>query len=255
MGDRVDFAEYVELFRKRWRWIFAAGAAGLLVGVILTVAGTPIYTSTAQVFVSVRGGDDTADLVQGNTFTTKQVASYAKLVDSPRVLDPVIEELGLDETPRSLAEKVSAEAPIDTVLINITVEDDSPQVSASAANATAASLARVVADVEKPSASDPSPVRISTVVEASAPSEPTSPSLKINVVLGLLLGLGLGMTVAFLREKLDTRIRTQDDVRAVTDSAIIGAISYDESAERLPLIVHESPHSLRSEAFRRLRTN
>lgn len=255
MGDRVDFAEYVELFRKRWRWIVAAGATGLLAGIVLTVAGTPIYTSTAQVFVSVRGGDNTADLVQGNTFTTKQVASYAKLVDSPRVLEPVIKELGLDETARTLAEKVTAEAPIDTVLINITAQNDSAEISAATANATAESLARVVADVEKPSSTEPSPVRISTVVEASAPTEPASPSLKINTVLGLLLGLGAGITVAFLREKLDTRIRTQEDVRAVTDSAIIGAISYDESAERLPLIVHESPHSPRSEAFRRLRTN
>nr|WP_281364387.1 CpsD/CapB family tyrosine-protein kinase [Microcella alkalica] len=56
-------------------------------------------------------------------------------------------------------------------------------------------------------------------------------------------------------EVLDTRIRGQRDVEALTTAPIIGGIAYDPSAVKRPLIVHDDPHSPRAEAFRTLRTN
>jgi len=254
-GARVELAEYVDLFRKRWRWIWAVAAAGLAAAFAFSMLSTPLYSATAQVFVSVSGTDTTADLAQGNTFTTRQVASYAQLVDSPSVLDPVIEDLGLEQSAGELAEQVTAEAPLDTVLINIAVADPSAELAAAIANETAGSLAATVAAVEKPSTDQPSPVRISTVKTALTPDAPISPNTPLNLAIGLLVGFAAGFGTALLRERMDTRIRTQDDIRAVTEAAIIGSISYDESAVDLPLIVQESPRSARSEAFRRLRTN
>ena len=81
------------------------------------------------------------------------------------------------------------------------------------------------------------------------------PNLKLNVALGLLVGLALGVGVAVLREVLDTRVRTDADVARVTDTSVIGTIPDDDDAPEHPLIVQSSPHSQRSEAFRRLRTN
>lgn len=251
----MELADYVDLLRKRWRWIAAVAAAGLVSAFAFSMLSTPVYSATAQVFVSVSGTDTTADLVQGSTFTTKQVASYAQLVDSPSVLDPVIADLGLEQSAGELAEQVTAQAPLDTVLINITADDPSAELSAAIANGTAESLAATVAAIEKPSTDQPSPVRISTVRSAVVPDAAVSPNTPLNLAIGLLVGLALGFGTALLRERMDTRIRTQDDVRAVTDTAIIGSISYDESAADLPLIVQESPRSARSEAFRRLRTN
>ena len=44
------------------------------------------------------------DLAQGSTFAEKQMSSYAEVATSPRVLAPVIEQLGLRTTPKELAE-------------------------------------------------------------------------------------------------------------------------------------------------------
>ncbi len=70
-------------------------------------------------------------------------------------------------------------------------------------------------------------------------------------MLGLLLGLG----AALVRETLDKTVKTQDDVKAVTDTPIIGAIMRDPDAVKRPLIVEVDPRSPRAEAFRSLRTN
>lgn len=250
----MGIADYLALLRKRWVTVLIMAIAGLVVAGLASFAMTPTYQATAQVFVSVRGDDTTGDLAQGNEFTVKQVKSYTELVKSPRVLEPVIEELGLDTSPSALAKQVSAESPLDTVLINITVSNEEPDLAASAADAIADSLATVVSELEGSDDSE-SPVQISTVRPATVPDAPASPNTPLNLAIGLVVGLLCGLGIALLREVLDTRVRTQEDVRATTDAPIIGTVGFDEEAPDRPLIVQESPQSPRAESFRRLRTN
>src|SRR5690606_40117579 len=66
---------------------------------------TPAYTTSSQIFVSFHGAESTSELATGTTYVQRRVASYANLVRSPQVLEPVIEELGLDTTPGELASR------------------------------------------------------------------------------------------------------------------------------------------------------
>lgn len=252
----MGLAEYLGVLRKHWLTIAATAAVAVLLAMLLTVLVTPRYQASSQVFVSVRGGEDSVSaLVAGRNFSAEQVTSYTELVTSPRVLTPVIEELGLADTAASLASRVSADRPKGTVLINIAVADESPSVAASAANGIAVSLATVVPELEMEEGSDTSPVEISTIREATAPVSPISPRPALNIALGLVAGLVLGVGIAVLRDLLDTRVRTPADIEAITGASTIGTIPFDDETPRQPLIVSESPHSLRAEAFRRLRTN
>ncbi|WP_225997307.1 polysaccharide biosynthesis tyrosine autokinase [Myceligenerans pegani] len=252
----MGLAEYLGVLRKYWTTIAATAAVAVVLAVVVTVLATPRYQASSQVFVSVRGGEDSvSSLVAGRNFSAEQVTSYTELVTSPRVLEPVIEELGLADTPASLASRVSAERPKSTVLINIAVTDESPSVAAGVANGIADSLATVVPELETDEGSETSPVEISTIREATVPEAPVSPRSALNVALGLLAGLVLGVGVAVLRDLLDTRVRTPADVEAITGASVIGMIPFDAETPRQPLIVSESPHGRRAEAFRRLRTN
>lgn len=250
----MELQDYIKILRARWVSITVITVLATVAGLAFSLVTTPTYEARAQVFVSVRTGGSTNDLLQGSSFTQKQVKSYTDLVTSPRVLTPVIEHLNLATTPDELAKSISASSPLDTVLINITATDEDPQIASDIANATADSLATQVTELEKPD-DDASPVKISPVRLATAPTEPSAPNTKLNLALGMLVGLALGVGIAVLREVLDTGIRTEAHIRQVSDSSIIGKIDYDEDAPDHPLIVQSHPQSLRAEAFRRLRTN
>ncbi|WP_425956688.1 polysaccharide biosynthesis tyrosine autokinase [Xylanimonas sp. McL0601] len=251
----MELADYLSLLRKRWLSIALLTVVGVLAGFGASALATPAYTAQAQVFVSVRGSDTTSDLLQGSNFTVRQVRSYIQLVQSPRVLQPVLDELGLTETTSDLAERVSAESPLDTVLINLSVEDPSPEQAAAIANAVADSLSDVVQELETPMGEVQSPVEVSTVRSASVPEAPSSPNTTMNLALGLLVGLALGVGIAVLRDVLDTKVRDVADVNAITDAPVLGAIAHEAEAATHPLIIEEPAGSPRSEAFRRLRTN
>jgi capsular exopolysaccharide synthesis family protein len=77
----------------------------------------------------------------------------------------------------------------------------------------------------------------------------------VNILVALGLGLVAGMAIAVLRRALDTKIRGEQDVEGMTNSAILGVVPYDEDAPTHPVVMHDDPLGARSEAIRRLRTN
>lgn len=253
--ERVELRDYIRVLRKRWKFIVLLTVLALVGAGAASVLATPQYEARTQLFVSTQASGTAVELLQGSNFTQQRVKSYADVVTSPVVLDPVISELGLEESPRSLAARISAEAPLDTVLINISVRDESPEQAARIANAVGESFTTVISELEEPTGDGSSPVRISTVDPADVPEAPVSPNTKLNLALGLLVGLALGVGAAVLRETLDTSVRGEDDVRQVTDASVLGGIAWDDEAPKRPLIVQASPHSTRAEAFRQLRTN
>jgi len=252
----VELRDYIRVLRKGWVLIAVLALVGIAVASAYSIAVTPTYTASSKVFVSTTGGGSVSELAQGNTFTQQRVATYADLVTTPVVLLPAAASLHLDATASDLAEQITASAPLNTTLIEITATSTSPTEAANLANATASSLTNVVQNIEaSPTDGTSSPVKLTRVQEASVPLSATSPRVPLNVALGLLVGLAIGVGVAVLRETLDTRVRNEHDVEQLTDTAIVGGIAFDPKAPQRPLIVQADPRSPRAESFRTMRTN
>ncbi len=244
--------EYLLSLRKHWIVIVAVTVLGVVGAVLLNGILPVAYQAKSVVFVSASQGDTTTELVQGSTFTQNLVQSYAQLVSTPVVLQPVIDELGLKDSPSALAGSVSADAPLNTVLIDITVSDASASEAADIANSVADSLASV-AERLSPSTADNTPaITMSVVTPAHTPTSPSSPNTRLIYISGLLIGLLLGVAYAVLRDLFDTRIRGDRDVLRVTALPILGAISRD----RLPGVALLRDRQGRvADDFRRVRIN
>jgi tyrosine-protein kinase Etk/Wzc len=101
---------------------------------------------------------------------------------------------------------------------------------------------------------------INIVDPAIAPEKPVKPNKKKNLLLGLLLALGMGISLSFFKEFLDDTINSADEAKRVMGMpllAIIPQIQVD--AANIPkdqaIITRHDPKSIVSEAFRALRTS
>lgn len=245
----------MRILRRNWMLVIVTALAGLLVGGLASVLTKPTYTAETQLFVAIQSSGSVQELQQGNNFSQARVQSYVKTVSSPVVLQPAIDSLGLPDTAQELAAKVQATTELNTVLINITVADHSPVQSAAIAQAVSNSLIQAVDELEKPTAGGTSPVRLSIIKPATAPTSPSGPNTKVNLLIAGLSGLALGVGAALLRASLDSRIRSEADLRSVTDTSVLGAIAFDQDAVKRPLLTQAETQSPRAESFRQLRTN
>lgn len=210
----------------------------------------PTYQATSQLFVSVKGGSTASDVTQGNMFAQNRVTSYVSLVTSPRILQAVATEVGLPGGAGRLAGQVSASAPPQTVLINITATDGNPHQAAEIANSAAEELIKGVASVE-----DVSLVELSVFQQAQPPVSPSSPRPMTNLALGLIAGLVIALALAFLREVLNTKLRSQEDIERVVAAGVLGTFVHDPAVARTPVVTQGNAFSARAEAFRQLRTH
>ena len=249
----MDIRDYYRVVTKHWLAIILLTALGGALALGYSLTATKVYTATAQNFVAV-GGMSESGVSTESTFALQRVKSYAELVGTPEVLEPVIQELRLNTTPQALAGALTATNPPQTVLLTVTATNTNPQLAADIANATAGSFAKQIENLETPKGAKQSPVKVSVTTPAAAPTAPTSPRTNINVALGLILGLGLGLAWAFLREQFDNSVKTIDDLREETSAAPLGAVPFDGDLKKNPLIALDQQSRL-SESFRTIRTN
>ncbi|UIJ36311.1 polysaccharide biosynthesis tyrosine autokinase [Allobranchiibius sp. GilTou73] len=252
----MDLRTYLRVLRKRWRIVVTTTIVMVVLASAYTLASTKSYQSTVQFFVSTSDSSDSAQLAQGSTFSQARVTSYTQLVTAPVVLNPVIEQLKLPTTAADLGAKVSATVPPNTVLINVAVTNTSAYQAQRIAAAIAQQFPKTVEGIERVSAKSASPVKVTTTKSPIIDRSPVSPRPVRNVLLGLVLGLLLGVGLAVLRQLLDNRVRTKEDVEELADNlTVIGTIPFDSDAAKHPLLLASDTHSTRSESFRSLRTN
>ena len=251
----MELQEYFRILRKRWPVIALTLLLTIGAAAAYTILAPKSYESKTALFVSTSASEGADSLLQGSSFTQQRVKSYADVIKSPVVLDPVIDELGLDVPSEVLEQRVTTNVPLDTVLIEVAVRDNDPQTAADIAEGIADQFIRTVGEIETSRGDRSAPITVTVTRPAAVPTVPVSPNPLLNLALGGVLGLLLGLVLALVRDMQDTSVKTEKEVREVTNEPIIGAIHFDSQAPKHPLVVQDDAHSVRAEAFRALRTN
>ena len=108
---------------------------------------------------------------------------------------------------------------------------------------------------------------VRVVDRAEVPLIPFKPNKRLNLLLSIVFGLGLGGVLALLVDYLDNTIKTEQDIQRNTDLTVLGfvplnrslSVVTDESGRaqvrELDLASHVHPRSHFSESFRNLRTS
>jgi len=91
------------------------------------------------------------------------------------------------------------------------------------------------------------------------PEIPSFPKLAVTMPVSIALGLLLALGIAFLRELLDTTIRSPRDISRVGSLNLLGMVPHEDddpqsAGARLPVVIFEAPHSMMAEQLRQVRT-
>lgn len=191
--------------------LLTASAAGLFSYYMMT----PMYTSTTQLYIISRSSESTSlsDIQMGTQLTQ----DYMVLVKSRAVVNKVIENLDLDLDYNEVAGAVKASNPSNTRIleINITYPDAfmAKKLADEFAKVSSEQIAKIM-ETDKPEIID----------EGNLPKEPSSPNIKLNIVIGGILGAVLISGIIVILYVIDDTIKDSEDVEKYLGLNTLGLI-------------------------------
>jgi capsular exopolysaccharide synthesis family protein len=105
-------------------------------------------------------------------------------------------------------------------------------------------------EAEKLDAEIPKSSMVQMTDRAEPGKAPVKPNKTVNIVLGLIFGIIMGVGLAFFIEYLDTSVKTIDDVERTFQAPVLGVIP-----QNIGYLFEDGAESKHAEAYRVLRTN
>lgn len=202
--ERIDLLEVFYALKKRALLLFlVALLGGVVSGIYTKFFMTPIYNSTSMLLVLSKDTTLTslADLQLGTQLTN----DYSVLIKSRPVLDKVILDLDLDMSWESLKSSISINNPTSTRLLEVTVEHPNPEMAKRIVDEVSAVASEYIGEQMEV-------IPPKVIEEGVLNVSPVSPSVKGNILKGILLGFILVAGVITVRTVMDDTIKSEEDI-------------------------------------------
>lgn len=221
MEETISLQDLFKTIRKRLGLIILLTLLAIIIaGVVSYFLLTPVYETSTEILVN-QNPAETGQLINQNIQTDLQlINTYSGIIKSPAILDQVVEELDLDMNSDQLDNNITVSNADQSQIINIAVQDEDP--------ARAVDIANTTVDVFETDIQDLMNVDNVSVLSPAVLKEnpePVSPNPLLNMAIAAVVGLMLGVGIAFLLEYLDTTIKNEQDIEEFLGIPVIGVIS------------------------------
>lgn len=222
MEETISLKEIFDLLRKRMSTILISTFIGLaLAGGFTFFFITPQYSSRAQLIVSMPQSETSS--VNDINFTLQMLNTYKDIIlqgdaQAEEVQRRLEADNGINMTMGEIKASLQVVQAQNSQMFSIQATADNAMTAELIANTTAEVFQETVKDILT------NVEEITIVSRAVASPSPVSPNNKLNLAIGLVLGMMVGVGLAFVFELLD---RTVKDPRFVTENlelTILGTV-------------------------------
>lgn len=225
MEETISLKEIFETLKKRiWMIVVITALTTALSGVVSYFILTPVYQASTQILLQSESEDPVFDINQVRT-NLELVNTYSVIIKSSRVLEEVIQQLELDTTVEQLQERLEVTSEENSQVINVTVESTDPAEAVRIANTVANVFQKEIVQLM-----NIDNVNILSRAELKPDPVPVKPNPLLNMAIAFVVGLMIGIGLAFLLEYLDNTIKTEEDIENILDLPILGVVTEIEGS-------------------------
>ena len=214
----ISFQEMFVLIKRYLILILVAGVIGGIVAYcICSFFVAPVYEANAKMIVNSRQeqtGSMTNDQI---TSAQKLVDTYAIIIRSQPVLEPVIQNLNLPVDVEKLARKVTVTSVNDTQVMQIAVQSKDPEQALQIVEQIVNICPSIIIDAVEAGS-------VKTIEPAHLKKEPVAPNTNLFTVVAAFLCMVAVVILVMLRFLLDNTYKSEADLRNDLELPVLGVI-------------------------------
>lgn len=187
----------------------------------------PVYSATVKMYVynnTDRVSTESSINLNDIDASKSLINTYIYVLKSDTVLEKVVEDLGLSGDVSAIRNTISASMVDGTLAFQVTVSSKDANLAAKIANSIAKVAPDEIVRVVKAGG-------VEIIDKATVPRSPSSPNIKKNVLIGILVGFVASFLVFFVYEMFDTTITNAKDLERDFEIPILGTIPRLEAVE------------------------
>lgn len=261
----LELRDHLRMMRTYWLGGTVVLLLCLCVGAAWTVTQPRTYTSTGSGMVQAAGTGDANLAFAADQLSKSQAQSFVELGGSLAVAKRVVAATGTTATASSLLSRVDAGLPENTAIITVTATGSSPKDAASLADAWITAMGAQIHDIQtKGSDLTTATTTFVPLADASVPTAPATPNVRLVLLLSGLVGVVLAFVYLLVRNNLDRRIRFASTIEQEFGTAVLGTVPLNGlligGEQLVSRLANDHPQDRNinfatSEALRELRTN
>lgn len=219
MEDQISLNEIFFAIRKQWKKILLATIVGALVAFLISSFLIPKkYTSSIELYVNNGTNTSTTNAINPNDLTASQklVGTYIVILKNRDVLSQVAAKIG-NISYEQLQSDISMSAVDNTEVLKISAEAENPQLSVNICKAMADTAPDILKRVVKSGS-------VEVIGSASVPTEPSSPNIKRNTLIGALAFLIISIFISIIMFMKDNTVKGEKDIQEKLKVPVLGEI-------------------------------
>ena len=206
MDEYIDLKVFIEVLKK---YIVLIAAVPVILGIAAFIYVqfyvSPVYTSSALIYIQ-NAQDDSDRLYLGDIEAAFQLVDTCKVIfTSKTAVSQVREEMETDIPESALSSMMSVSAVNETGLLMLSASTTNPELSYEMVNALTKVAQSEFNRVVKSGT-------IEVVDYAEIPVSPSSPNKLKIIVIAVFLGAAATYGIVLLKEILDRKIKSGDDL-------------------------------------------
>lgn len=222
--------ELQDYLRSAWRRLplIAVVAAAVVVLGMLGEAPAERFRSESQVVFSFENPNREIDGPVLVDQETSQLQTLVEIATSAEILDPVIAELGLEESASGLASSVAVRLVPGTSVVQVVATADVAEDAEALSQAVSSSLVEAAPALLSQATVSGTPLPTESATSTAVVTSKVKDLVKFGVI-GIVLGLGLSVLV----DTFDPRIRNRRDLARISSTLKVTSVPDAETSKAL----------------------
>jgi len=224
--EDVDIRELLDVIKSKLLFIIILTNVIIICGTAyLKFIKVPEFKSSTTIVLASNSGETSSITTSDVTINKNLVSTYSQIAKSRRVLDPVINSLGLNLSYEELAKKITVSEVGDTEIIQISVVDTDANIAMQITNEMAKSFTEEVSDIYNMK-------NIKVLDVATTSDKPYNIDYIKQFVISFAIGLGLSLLIVFMIYFFDNTLKTPEQVETKIGLPILGRIPLQKGSKK-----------------------